>query len=161
VNVEDTGEIAVLDAKTWKLATRWKLKDCEEPSGLAINEADGHMYTVCGNKKMLVVDSKTGAILATVPTGDGTDAAAYDSGLGNALASNGEGTLSVVRRGANGKYELAGNVATQRGARTMALDGKSHRVFLVTADLGPPAEGQRRPSILPGTFTLLVYEPVR
>jgi DNA-binding beta-propeller fold protein YncE len=161
VNVEDTGEIAVLDAKTWKLATRWKLTDCEEPSGLAINEAAGHLYTVCGNKKMLVVDSKTGAILAAVPTGDGTDAAAYDSSLGNALASNGEGTLSVVRRGANGRYELAGNVPTQRGARTMALDGKSHRVFLVTADLGPPAEGQRRPSILPGTFTLLVYEPVK
>ncbi len=161
VNVEDTGEIAVLDAKTWKLAARWKLADCEEPSGLAINEAAGHLFTVCGNKKMLVVDSKTGATVAAVPTGDGTDAAAYDSGLGYALASNGEGTLSVVHRGASGKYELAGNVQTQRGARTMALDEKSHRVFLATAEFGPPAEGQRRPTVLPGTFTLLVYEPVK
>jgi DNA-binding beta-propeller fold protein YncE len=161
VNVEDTGEIVVLDAHGWRATARWKLADCEEPSGLAIAESAGHVFTVCGNKKMLVLDAKNGAILAAVPTGDGTDAAAYDAALGNALASNGEGTLSVVHRGADGKYKLAGNVPTQRGARTMALDTKSHRVFLVTADLGPPAEGQRRPSIVSGTFTLLVYEPAK
>jgi len=160
VNVEDTGEIAVLEAHGWKATARWKLADCEEPSGLAIDESAGHLFTVCGNKKMLVVDTKSGAIVATAATGDGTDAAGYDAALGNAFASNGEGTLSIVHC-ADGKCALVGNVSTQRGARTMALDGKSHRVFLVTADLGPPAEGQRRPSIVPGTFTLLVYEPAK
>jgi YVTN family beta-propeller protein len=160
VNVEDTGEIAVLDAHTWKATARWKLADCEDPSGLAIDESAGHLFTVCGNKKMLVLDAKSGAVVATAATGDGTDAAAYDAALGNAFASNGEGTLSIVHC-ADGKCALAGNVSTQRGARTMALDGKSHRVFLVSADLGPPAEGQRRPSIVAGTFTLLVYEPAK
>ncbi len=159
VNVEDTGEIAVVDSKTWKATERWKLADCEEPSGLAIDEASGHLFTVCGNGKMLVVDKKTGKAVATPATGKGTDAAAFDPKLGFAFASNGEGTLTVVRRVKGGTYEVAANIPTQRGARTMAVDTSSHRIFLPTAELGPPAEGQTRPSIKPGSFEILVYAP--
>jgi DNA-binding beta-propeller fold protein YncE len=159
VNVEDTGEIAVVDSTTWKATQRWKLNDCEEPSGLAIDEAAGHLFTVCGNSKMLVVDTKTGKILPSLPTGKGTDAAAFDPKLGFAFASNGEGTMTVVRRVKGGTYDVAANIQTQRGARTMAVDPSSHRVFLPTAELGPPAEGQSRPSIKPGTFEILVYAP--
>jgi DNA-binding beta-propeller fold protein YncE len=159
VNVEDTGEIAVVDSTTWKATERWKLADCEEPSGLAIDEASGHLFTVCGNGKMLVVDKKTGKAVATTATGKGTDAAAFDPKLGFAFASNGEGTLTVVRRVKGGTYEAASNIQTQRGARTMAVDPNSHRVFLPTAELGPPAEGQTRPSIKPGSFEILVYAP--
>lgn len=158
VNVEDTGEIAVVDSKAWKAAQRWKLADCEEPSGLAIDPGTHRLFDVCGNKKMLVVDSNDGKILATVPTGDGTDAAAFDPGLNVAFASNGEGTLSVVQA-AKGNYKLLENVSTQRSARTMALDPKTHRVFTVAAELTPPPAGQRRPSEKPDTFTLLVYAP--
>jgi YVTN family beta-propeller protein len=160
VNVEDTGEIGVVDSKTWKATQRWKLDGCEEPSGLAIDESTNHLFAVCGNKQMVVVDTKAGKIVSTVPTGAGTDAAAFDPGLKFAFASNGEGTLTVVRQGKDGKYEVAENVTTQRGARTMALDPKSHKIYLITAEYGPPAEGQRRPSIKPGTFTVLVYAAV-
>ncbi|MDP9268902.1 MAG: YncE family protein [Acidobacteriota bacterium] len=157
VNVEDTAEIADIDARTWKLAQRWKLADCEEPSGLAL-DANGHrLFTVCGNKKMEIVDARTGRLIATVATGDGTDAAAYDPELHLAFASNGEGTLSVVRQNKDGNYELAENVTTQRGARTMALDPRTHHIFLPTAELGPPAAGQRRPTVKPGTFSVLVF----
>ena len=161
VNVEDTGEIASVDTKTWKAAGRWKLNGCEEPSGLALDNKLGHLFAVCGNKQMVVIDTKTGKQISTVATGDGTDAAAFDPALDLAFASNGEGTLTVVRHTKDGKYALAGNVETARGARTMALDPKSHKIYLATAELGPPAEGQRRPSIKPGTFMVLVYSPTR
>jgi YVTN family beta-propeller protein len=157
VNVEDTAEIADIDSKTWKVAHKWKLNGCEEPSGLAIDDKNDRLFTVCGNKVMLVVNAKDGSVVATLPTGDGTDGAGFDAGTGSAFASNGEGTLTVVREGKSGKYEVAENVPTARGARTMTVDLKTHRVFTVTAELGPPAEGQRRPSIKPDTFSLLVY----
>ncbi len=160
VNVEDTGEIAAVDTKTWKLAQRWKLADCEEPSGLAIDPSAGRLFTVCGNKKMLVVDVKAGKVLASVPTGDGTDGAAFDPGLKLAFASNGEGTLSVVRQTGT-EYKLAENVKTQPGARTLALDPTTHRIFLVTAEFGPIPAGERRPSIKPGTFVVLVFAPAK
>jgi len=159
VNVEDTGEIADVDSATWKVAQRWKLADCEEPSGLAIDTKAHRLFTVCGNKKMEVVDARTGKLLATLPTGDGTDAAGYDPGSKLAFASNGEGTLTVVRETKDGKYEVAENVTTQRGARTMALDPKTHTIFLPTAELGSPAAGQRRPTIKPDSFRILVYRP--
>ena len=108
---------------------------------------------------MIVLDTKTGKQLGSLPTGDGTDAAAFDPELKLAFASNGEGTLTVVRQTKDGKYEVAENVPTARGARTMALDPKSHKVYLATAELGPPAEGQRWPSVKPGTFMVLVYSP--
>ncbi len=161
VNVEDTGEIASVDTKTWKAAQRWKLEGCEEPSGLALDDKTGRLFSVCGNKQMVVLDTKTGKLIATVPTGDGTDAAGFDPGLELAFASNGEGTLTVVRETKDGKYEVAANIPTQRGARTMTLDPKTHRVYTATAELGPPAEGQRRPSVKPDTFTVLVYSPAR
>ena len=160
VNVEDTGEIAVVDSTTWKATQRWKLADCEEPSGLAIDDSAHRLFAVCGNKKMVVVDSGSGKIVATVPTGGGTDGAGFDPGLELAFASNGEGNLSVVQT-TGGNYKLLENVPTQRSARTMALDPKTHRVFTVAAELTPPPAGQRWPSEKPDTFTLLVYAPTK
>jgi YVTN family beta-propeller protein len=160
VNVEDTSEVASIDSKSWKEDHRWKLTGCEEPSGMGIDEAKHRLFSVCGNKKMVVVDTGSGQILATLDTGAGTDGGGFDPELGYAFASNGgDGTLTVVKGDKDGKYVVAENVPTQRAARTMAVDPKSHRVFLPTAELGPPAEGQRWPSVKPGTFAILVYAP--
>ena len=161
VNVEDTGEIAVVDSKNWKAVDRWKLPDCEEPTGLAIDEKTETLFTVCSNAKMLVLNSKTGAVRATVNTGSGTDAAAFDPGTGYAFASNGgDGTLTIVRK-SNSAFDVAQNVATMKSARTLALDSSSHRVFLVGADFNPPAEGQKRGTMKPGSFKLLVFGPAK
>ncbi len=160
VNVEDKAEIAVINTKTWKKAATWKLADCEEPSGLAINEKNDTLFTVCGNSKMLVIDAKTGKVISTVKTGDGTDAAGYDPGTGYAFASNGEGTLTVVKKDGKG-YSVAENVPSAKSARTMTLDPNSHNVFVVAADFNPPAEGQRRGTMKPGTFRLLVFAPAK
>jgi DNA-binding beta-propeller fold protein YncE len=159
VNIEDKSEIADLDSKTWNVAHRWQITGCEEPSGLAIDRKQKRLFAACDNKTMAVVDASTGHVIASVPTGEGTDGAAFDPELNLAFASNGEGTLTVVRQRTDGKYERAENVATQRGARTIALDPSSHRIFLPTAELGPRAPGERRPGIKPGTFVVLVYAP--
>lgn len=161
VNVEDKGELAAVNSSTWKEDKRWKLDGCEDPSGLAIDERTDTLFAVCGNKVMVVVDAKDGKQIAKLDTGAGTDAAAFDPGLKRAFASNGgSATLTVVEK-KNGTYEVAGNVDTQRGARTMAVDPKSHKIYLATAELGPPAEGQRRPTIKPGSFVILVYSPAK
>jgi DNA-binding beta-propeller fold protein YncE len=161
VNVEDTSEIASVDSKTWKVDHRWKLTGCEGPSGLALDEETNHLFSVCENKKMAVVDLKNGNVIATVDTGAGTDGAAFDSELGNALASNGrDGTLTVVQL-RNGKYETAGQVPTQIGARTIAVDSKSHKVFLPVAEYLPAVAGQQRRPVKPGTFAILVFEPAK
>jgi YVTN family beta-propeller protein len=159
VNVEDTGEIAVVDSKNWKAVARWKLEGCEEPSGLVIDAKMHRLFSVCGNAKMMVVDTASGKTVASVPTGNRTDGIAFDPALQVALSSNGEGTMTVVRETPEGKYEVAENVQTQQGARTVAVDPKTHRAYLPTAEFGPPAEGQKRPSIKPGTFSILVLAP--
>ncbi len=161
VNVEDLGEIAAVNSKTWKEDQKWKLNGCEEPSGLALDEKRNVLFSVCGNKVMVVVSTKDGKQLASLPTGSGTDGAKFDPELKRAFASNGEGTMTVVQEEGSGKYEVLGNVSTARGARTMAVDPKTHKIYLATAELEPPAEGQRRPTIKAGTFSVLVYSPVR
>jgi len=161
VNVEDLGEIAVVNTKTWKEDQKWKLNGCEEPSGLALDTKQNVLFSVCGNKVMTVISTKDGKQLATLPTGDGTDAAAFDPGLERAFASNGQGTLTVVQESGSNNYKVVGSLDTALGARTMALDPKTHKIYLATAELGPPAEGQRRPSIKSGTFMVLVYSPVQ
>jgi YVTN family beta-propeller protein len=159
VNVEDTAEIAVVDSKTWKATQRWKIDGCEEPTGIAIDEQKGRLFSVCQNSKIAVIDTKTGKTIATLPIGAGTDGVVFDPATRLAFASNGDGTLTVVREGKNGAYEVAANITTARGARTIALDPKTHRVFLPTAEFGPPAEGQKRPTVKPSTFMVLVYAP--
>jgi DNA-binding beta-propeller fold protein YncE len=164
VNLEDKNSLAVLDSEKLIVTSRWPISGCEEPSGLAIDAAGQHLFPVCANKVMAIVDAASGHVLGTAPIGAGVDAAAFDPGSRLAFASCGEGTLSVVRQSASGAPEPAQSVPTRRGARTMALDARSHRIYLVTADFGaPPAATAEhphpRPAILPGSFRLLVLEP--
>jgi len=152
VNVEDTAEIAVVDSTSWNPVQRWKLRGCEEPTGLAIDRTKGHLFSVCSNGRMLVVDAKSGNVIATLHTGAGTDGAAFDPGLKLVFASNGQGTLTVVQRAKDGNYEVAETVSTQHGARTLALDSISHRIYLPTAEVGDITH-----RIKPGTFSILVF----
>src|SRR3989454_624041 len=136
----------------------------DAPTGLAIDRAHPRLFSGCRNQLMAISDATTGKLVATVPIGQGVDACRFDAGTGLAFASNGDGTLTVVHEDTPDKFTVVGNVPTKRGARTMELDEKSHRLFTVTADFGPPpaptAERPRpRPSILPGTFALLVLDP--
>ena len=161
VNVEDKSEIAALDASGMKVVARWPLSGCDEPSGLAIDVAHRRLFAVCGNKHMAVVDADKGRLVATVPIGEGPDAAAFDPERQLAFSSNGEGTLTVVKEVSPEKFEVLQTLPTQRSARTMALDSKTHNIFTVAAEFGerpaPTAEQPRpRPPVLPGSFAVLV-----
>ena len=163
VNLEDKNSLAVIDPQKLSVTSVWPISGCEEPSGLALDAVGQRLFPVCGNKVMALIDAASGHVLGTAPIGAGVDAAAFDPGSRLAFASCGEGTLTVVSQGASGALR-AQSVPTRRGARTMALDVRTHRIYLVTADFGaPPAATPEhphpRPAILPGSFRLLVLEP--
>ncbi len=163
-NIEDRSEIVQLDPQALRVKKTWSLSPCEEPSGLAIDEEARRLFSVCSNKKMAVVNADSGKVITTVAIGDGPDAAAYDPGSKLVFSSNGEGTLTVVRQDSPDKYTVVTNLATERSARTMALDTKTHKIFLSAAQLGaaPPATADNphpRPRIVPDSFHVLVAAP--
>ena len=164
VNVEDKSVVDVIDPAALTVSNRWPLAPCEEPSGLAIDREHRRLFVGCSNKMMAMLDADGGKVLATVPIGEGVDANGFDPATGLAFASCGDGTLTVAHEDAPDRLSVVQTVETQRGARTMALDEKTHRVFLVTAQFGPrPAptadQPRPRPPLVPGSFVLLVYGP--
>ena len=164
VNIEDRSEIVALDTRSLAVRARWPLAPCAEPTGLALDRASRRLFAACSNRLMAVVDADRGRVVATLPIGAGTDGAAFDPARRLAFASNGDGTLTVVREEAPDRYRVAQTVTTQRGARTLAVDPETHRVYTVTAEFGPApaptAETPRpRPPMVPDSFTLLTIEP--
>jgi DNA-binding beta-propeller fold protein YncE len=162
-NLESTSEIVTFDAKKLKVLRRASLAPGEEPTGLALDRAHHLLFSGCHNRKLMVTDANTGKVVTTLPIGEGVDAVAYDSKRRVVFTSNGDGTLSVAREGKEGQFAAVETDSTQRGARTLALDEKTGRVFVVTASFGPPPEptAERphpRPTVLPGTFVVLALD---
>jgi WD40 repeat protein len=162
VNIEDKSEIETLDPNKLEVKTKWPLAPCQEPSGLAIDRKNHRLFAACDNKIIAVVDANSGKVVATPAIGEGVDAAAYDDETGLAFAScGGDAVLTVVKQNSPDKYTVLENAKTEKGARTMALDTKTHNIYTVTAKFGerpsPTAENPHpRPSILPDTFEVLV-----
>jgi YVTN family beta-propeller protein len=158
-NIEDKNEIVEIDAASKTVIATWPIADCDGPSGLAYDNKHERLFAVC-DKKMAVLDAKTGKQLATADIGDGPDGAAFSAKYQLAFSTNGaDGTLSVVDA-AHG-YKTIETLPTQKGARTVAYDEKTDRIYTVTAEFGPkpaPAEDnpRGRPPIVPGSFTVLV-----
>lgn len=162
VNLEDKSAVVKLDARKLAIDATWPLAPGEEPTGIALDRKHHRLYSTCANKLMVVLNSDNGKLVTTLPIGTGVDGAGFDSELQLAFSSNGEGTLTVIHEDSPDKFSVVDNVATQRGARTLEVDQKSHRVFVVTAEFGPtPAPTAERPRprapMVPGTFTLLVF----
>ena len=161
VNIEDKSELVAIDPAKLEVKAKWPLAPCTEPSGLAIDRKHRRLFVGCDNKMMAVVDADSGKVLATPAIGDGVDATAFDDETGLAFAScGGDGVLTVVKEDSPGKF-TAENVTTQKGGRTLALDSKTHKVFVVSAQFGPrpapTADNPRpRPPILPDSFVVLV-----
>ena len=163
-NIEDKSEIVQLDPQALKVKKTWPLSPCEEPSGLAIDLEARRLFSVCSNNKMAVVNADSGQVIATVAIGDGPDAAAYDPGSKLVFSSNGSGTLTVVGQSSPDKYSVLENVPTERSARTMTLDTKTHKIYLSAAQLGATPEATAdnphpRPKIVPDSFHILVVSP--
>ena len=161
VNIEsDPGQMLVIDAQKLTVKSTWPLPGCNSPSGLAIDSTHRRLFSVCDGKVMAVTDAVNGKQVALVPIGEHPDAAGYDQKRGLVYSSNGEGTLSVVRQDSGDRYSVVQTVMTQRGARTMAIDAATGKVYLVTADFGPPPaataeQPHPRPALIPDSFVVL------
>ena len=116
------------------------------------------LFATCGNEKMIVMDATNGKVIASFPTGDGADGAGFDESLKTAYSSNGEGTLTVVKEISADKFMLVGNIETKKGARTIAIDQKSHKIYLPSGSFKPATKESFRPELIPGTFKILTVE---
>ena len=165
INIESTSEIAVVDPKEGKVTARWKIDGGEEPSGLAIDIANHRLFSGCHNKVMAIIDTETGKTITTVPIGSGVDACAFDPGTGEAFASCGDGTVTVVKETSPGKFE-GSTVKTQQGARTMTVDPSTHTLYLPDAEMLPATQpaagggggggGRQRGQMKPDSFMVIV-----
>lgn len=155
VNIEDKGEIVCFDSNTFKVLSRYKLNGGEEPSGLAIDRANGVLFTVCANKVMLILDAKTGKQIASLPIGDGCDGVVFDPATKMAYSSNGEGTVTLVKEINATKFVVLDNVKSAVGARTIALNQVNHHIFLPTVNFEKQTEAGQRPKRIPGTFRVI------
>jgi DNA-binding beta-propeller fold protein YncE len=153
VNIEDKNKIAVVDLGKKAVVADYPL-GAEGPTGLEIDRKTKRLFAGC-DKLLVVVDAGTGAVVAKLPIGDGCDGVGFDEGLGLIFASCGEGKLTVIKENSPASFSVIDNVPTKRSARTVAVDAKSHTVFLPAADTEPGAAGER-PKMVPGTFGVLV-----
>jgi DNA-binding beta-propeller fold protein YncE len=163
VNNEDSSTVVEFDARTLGVLHTWSIAPCEGPSGLAMDVRTRRLFSVCGNAKMAVLDATSGRVVAMLPIGQGADGVKFDPRTRNAFSSNGEGTLTVVHEDSPSRFTMAATIPTQRGARTLALDERTGKVYTVTAEYGPapaptPERPRPRPTMVPGTFTLLAIE---
>ena len=156
VNLEDKSELAVIDTKTHTVTNRWPIAPGEEASGLAFDEKNHRLFLGCGNKTMVMMDSVSGKVLASVPIGDGVDANAFDPATQLAFASCGDGTTTIAHEDGD-KLTVVQTLSTQKGSRTMAIDPATHKIYLAAAKFDEPAAGQRRGKMQPGSFKILVY----
>lgn len=158
INNEDKSEIEVVDINTMKLINSWSMAPGESPSGLSIDRTTKRLFAGCDNKLMMVIDATNGKIVDSLPIGDGCDGTAFDPSINTAYSSNGDGTLTVIKEISKDKFEVAENVPTKRGARTLTVDVKTHVIYTPTADFGTPAAGERRPPMIPGSFQVLMIK---
>jgi YVTN family beta-propeller protein len=167
VNLESRSAVAVIDSSTLRVTASWSLAPCQSPSGIALDSAHQRLFSGCRNKLLAVSDTRAGRVVTTVPIGAGVDANRFDAGEGLIFSSNGfDGTLTVVQELTPDRYALQQNLTTMSSARTMDLDPVSHRIYLVGAQMRPftfpttqaPPAGRppQRPTMIPGTFRLLI-----
>jgi YVTN family beta-propeller protein len=155
-NLEDKNQIAVIDTAKHEVVARWPLAPGEEPTGLSFDPAHHRLFATC-QKLLVMVDTDSGKVVATVPTGSGADGCEFDRTEQLAFASCGEGVTTIAKEEAPDKLAVVQILKTEQGARTMALDPKTHRIYLPSAQF-EPSPGARR-TIVPNTLKLLVYGP--
>jgi DNA-binding beta-propeller fold protein YncE len=166
VNLEDKNMVDVIDANGLRVRNKWPIAPGEGPTGLAIDVASHRLFIGCNNKMMVIMEAKNGKILANLPIGERVDGVGFDPTIKRAYSSNGDGTLTVVEEVGKDSFKVLESVVTQKGARTLAVDTKTHHIFLPTAEFGttpaPTTENPRpRPAILPGSFVVLDVEPLK
>ena len=162
VNIGDKSEISVINANTLKVEKSWSIAPGEEPSGLALDNVNHRLFSVCGNKLMVISDAEAGKVVTTLPIGDGCDGVVFDPATKRAFSSNGaDGTITVVQEENKDSFKVIETVVTQKGSRTITIDKTTHHLYLSGAEFGAPVEGNRLPPMKPGTFMVLEVAPVK
>ena len=164
VNIEDKSEVVAIDAAKHEVVAHWPLAPGEEPSGIAFDAAHHRLFSTCHNKMMTMLDTQSGKVVGTTAIGTGVDGAAFDDATQLVFASCGEGVTNIVKEETPEKLTVVQTLKTERGARTMAIDPKTRRIYLPTAQFQPPPSpspgaSPARPTIVPNTLKLLVYGP--
>lgn len=153
-NNEDSHEVIEFDAMTLKIKNRFSLAPNEVPTGLAMDVKNNRLFTVCRKTKTLVVlDANSGKIVSTLPIGAGVDGVVFDAKLGLIIASNGDGTATVVKQESKDSYGVVQILETAKGLRTITLDDKSHRIFLSGASFLEDGK-----TLAPSSFSVSVYQ---
>jgi YVTN family beta-propeller protein len=155
-NLEDQSEVAVIDTKTHSVTNRWPIAPGEEASGMALDEKNHRLFLGCGNQRMVMLDSTSGKVLASVPIGGGVDANAFDPATQLAFASCGDGTVTIAHEEGD-TLTVVQTLPTEKGARTMTIDPATHKIYLASAKFDAPAAGQRRGKMVAGSFKILIY----
>jgi len=135
-NLEDESLVLKINSRELKVEQRWPTAPCSSPSSMAMDRANRRLFVGCRSKVMAVLDADTGKVITTLPIGDHVDATAFDAATKLIFNSNGEGTVTVIHEDSPDKYSLVETVKTAPRAKTMALDPKTHRLFLSTAENG-------------------------
>jgi DNA-binding beta-propeller fold protein YncE len=156
VNIEDKSNISVINVSTLTVENVWSISPGEEPSGLALDNENHRLFSVCSNKLMVVADAINGKIITTLPIGEGCDGVAFDPVTKRIFASNGEGNITVVQQDGPDKYTVIETFVTAPGARTITVDKNTHHIYLSVADR---EEGNSR-TMKPNTFRVIDIEPV-
>lgn len=164
VNVENKNELAKIDVKAGKVVATWPMPACDEPTGIAFDKKHDRVFSVCHSASMMVVDAKTGNIVSQVETDKLADAAYFDEKQSLIYSTDGAGSLMVVHQDKPDAYTVQSKVATMLGAKTLAVDPKTHRAYTISAQFGPaPAPTAENPhprgAIVPDSVVILVAEP--
>ena len=161
-NIEDKNEVAVIDVKTHAVVSSWPTTPSESQSGMAIDRVHHRLFLGCGKRLMVMMNSTNGKVIANAPIGDHVDANAFDPVTQLAFASCGDGTVTIAKEESPEKLMVVQTLKTEQGARTMALDPKTHNIYLASAKFEPmpkqsSATPWQRPKILPNTLRVLSY----
>ena len=162
VDGAEKGEIVAIDTATNKVTAHWPMAGCVKPHGLAMDRATHRLFASCANHVLTVVDARTGAVVATLPIGERNDGAVFDARRRLVFASNGDGTLSVIREMNAGTFVSLGNITTPVTGRTMDIDPGNGRLYIAAAkvDANAPPAANGRPKLVPGSLQLLFLDPV-
>jgi DNA-binding beta-propeller fold protein YncE len=164
LNIETKSTLVVIDTKTLKVEQSWPITPGKEASGLALDNKNHRLFMVCDNNLMVIMDAGNGKVITSLPIGEGADGVVFDPEKERAYSANGDGTLTVVQGTKGADYKVLETIHTQKGARTIAIDTKTHHVFMPTAESEAAPAGsdeKKRPPLKKGTFVILDVAPIK
>lgn len=160
VNIEDTSAVDVIDINTKKVIANWKVAPAEEPTGMAI-DTKRHRVFVGGGPRQVMLDGSTGKVVASARICDGTDATFFDAVTSMSMSACSDGHISIIKVGPGDTMTVTQTLETKRGARTMALDPVTHKIYTAAQEFQPAPAGGGRAQGVPDSLRIMVYAPTK